>query len=180
MNKIKLSSLLVVSSFIFMSCGGGETSSSSSSTTNQTPETVTPPPPATEAPAAAADGVVELTLEGNDQMQFNLKELRVKEGQTVRLTLNHVGTMAKNAMGHNFVLLKEGVDLAGFGQKAATAMENDYIPASEEGNIIAHTKMLGGGESDTIEFEAPAKGTYEFLCSFPGHYALMRGVFIVE
>ena len=179
MNRIKLSSLLVVFSFIFMSCGGGDTSSSS--TTNETPETVTTTPPVTETPAAAdADGVVELTLEGNDQMQFNLKELRVKEGQTVRLTLNHVGTMAKNAMGHNFVLLKEGVDLADFGQKAATAMENDYIPASEEGNIIAHTKMLGGGESDTIEFEAPAKGTYEFLCSFPGHYALMRGVFIVE
>ena len=177
MNRIKLSSLLVASSFIFMSCGGGETGSS---TTTQAPETVTPAPPVAETPAASADGVVELVLEGNDQMQFNLKELRVKEGQTVRLTLNHVGTMAKNAMGHNFVLLKEGVDLADFGQKAATAMETDYIPTSEEGNIIVHTKMLGGGESDTIEFEAPAKGTYEFLCSFPGHYALMRGVFIVE
>lgn len=178
MNRIKLFSLLVASSFVFMSCGGGETSSS---TTTEAPETVTttPPPPVTETPAAA-DGVVELALEGNDQMQFNLKELRVKEGQTVRLTLSHVGTMAKNAMGHNFVLLKEGVDLADFGQKAATAMETDYIPSAEEGNIIAHTKMLGGGESDTIEFEAPAKGTYEFLCSFPGHYALMRGVFIVE
>lgn len=177
MNRIKLSSLLVVSSFILMSCGGGDSSSGTSETV-----TTTPPPPVTETPAAAApaDGVVELVLEGNDQMQFNLKELKVKEGQTVRLTLNHVGTMAKNAMGHNFVLLKEGVDLAGFGQKAATAMETDYIPSGEEGNIIAHTKMLGGGESDTIEFEAPAKGTYEFLCSFPGHYALMRGVFIVE
>ena len=179
MNKIKLSSLLVASSLVFMSCGGGETGSS---TTTQAPETVTPPPPVAENPAdtAPVDGVVELVLEGNDQMQFNLKELKVKEGQTVRLTLNHVGTMAKNAMGHNFVLLKQGVDLAAFGQKSATAMETDYIPTSEEGNIIAHTKMLGGGESDTIEFEAPAKGTYEFLCSFPGHYALMRGVFIVE
>lgn len=83
-------------------------------------------------------------------------------------------------MGHNWVLLKEGVDLAAFGQKSATAMDNDYIPASEEGSIIAHTKMLGGGESDTIEFTAPAKGSYEYLCSFPGHYALMRGVLIVE
>jgi azurin len=77
-------------------------------------------------------------------------------------------------------LLKEGVDLAAFGQKSATAMDNDYIPASEESSIIAHTKMLGGGESDTIEFTAPAKGSYEYLCSFPGHYALMRGVLIVE
>lgn len=193
MNKIKSSFLFVAASFFLLSCGGGETSSESSnnnqSATN-TPETTqpvqsqTPAAAATETPAESADpasnDVVELTISGTDQMQFDKKELRVKAGQKVRLTLTHSGTMAKNAMGHNWVLLKEGVDLAAFGQKSATAMDNDYIPASEEGSIIAHTKMLGGGESDTIEFTAPAKGTYEFLCSFPGHYALMRGTFIVE
>jgi azurin len=193
MNKIKSSFLFVAASFFLLSCGGGETTSESSnnnqSTTN-TPATTQPvqsettAPAVTEAPAentAAASGeVVELTISGTDQMQFDKKELRVKAGQKVRLTLTHAGTMAKNAMGHNWVLLKEGVDLAAFGQKSATAMDNDYIPASEEGSIIAHTKMLGGGESDTIEFTAPAKGSYEYLCSFPGHYALMRGVLIVE
>lgn len=193
MNKIKSSFLLVAASFFLLSCGGGETTSSDSSNnqgTTTTPPTTQPvqsettAPAATETPAesgaAASDDVVELTISGTDQMQFDKKELRVKAGQKVRLTLTHSGTMAKNAMGHNWVLLKEGVDLAAFGQKSATAMDNDYIPASEEGSIIAHTKMLGGGESDTIEFTAPAKGTYEYLCSFPGHYALMRGVLIVE
>lgn len=193
MNKIKSSFLLVAASFFLLSCGGGETTSSDSSNnqgTTTTPPTTQPvqsettAPAATETPAesgaAASNDVVELTISGTDQMQFDKKELRVKAGQKVRLTLTHTGTMAKNAMGHNWVLLKEGVDLAAFGQKSATAMDNDYIPASEEGSIIAHTKMLGGGESDTIEFTAPAKGTYEYLCSFPGHYALMRGVLIVE
>ena len=196
MNKIKSSFLFVAASFFLLSCGGGETTSSESGNNNQsttnTPATTQPvqsqntAPAATEAPAentasASASGeVVELTISGTDQMQFDKKELRVKAGQKVRLTLTHSGTMAKNAMGHNWVLLKEGVDLAAFGQKSATAMDNDYIPASEEGSIIAHTKMLGGGESDTIEFTAPAKGSYEYLCSFPGHYALMRGVLIVE
>ena len=193
MNKIKSSFLFVAASFFLLSCGGGETTSSDSSNnqgTTTTPPTTQPvqsettAPAATETPAesgaAASDDVVELTISGTDQMQFDKKELRVKAGQKVRLTLTHTGTMAKNAMGHNWVLLKEGVDLAAFGQKSATAMDNDYIPASEEGSIIAHTKMLGGGESDTIEFTAPAKGTYEYLCSFPGHYALMRGVLIVE
>ncbi len=193
MNKIKSSFLFVAASFFLLSCGGGETTSESAnndqSTTN-TPtatapaQTQTTAPAATESaaesPAAASGEVVQLTIAGTDQMQFDKKELRVKAGQKVQLTLTHTGTMAKNAMGHNWVLLKEGVDLAAFGQKSATAMDNDYIPASEEGSIIAHTKMLGGGESDTIEFTAPAKGTYEFLCSFPGHYALMRGTFIVE
>lgn len=193
MNKIKSSFLFVAASFFLLSCGGGETTTESSNnnqSTANTPTTTAPAqtettaPAATETPAenpAAASGeVVELTISGTDQMQFDKKELRVKAGQKVRLTLTHSGTMAKNAMGHNWVLLKEGVDLAAFGQKSATAMDNDYIPASEEGSIIAHTKMLGGGESDTIEFTAPAKGSYEYLCSFPGHYALMRGVLIVE
>src|SRR5690554_6673411 len=190
MNKIKSSFLFASAAFFLFSCGGGETTTDSAnnnqstSTTTTTPaQTETTAPAATESTTgnnAATGEVVELTISGNDQMQFDKKELRVRAGQTVRLTLTHSGTMAKNAMGHNWVLLDEGVDLAAFGQKSATAMDNDYIPASEEGNIIAHTKMLGGGESDTIEFTAPAKGTYEFLCSFPGHYALMKGPFIVE
>lgn len=177
MNRIKLFSLSVASSIILLSCGGGDTSSDGTTTA---PNTMTPGLSEAPATSSANDEVAELSLEGNDQMQFDKKEFRVKAGQTVRLTLTHTGTMAKNAMGHNFVLLEEGVDLAAFGQKSATAMDTDYIPASEEGSIIAHTKMLGGGESDTIEFTAPAAGSYEFLCSFPGHYALMRGVFIVE
>lgn len=174
MDKIKLSLLSLAASFFLLSCGGGGSSNENAAKENTAAEN------AVEESTVAEDETAELSLEGNDQMQFNKKELRVKAGQTVRLTLTHVGTMPKSAMGHNFVLLKQGTDLNEFGQKSATAADNDYIPESEEGNIIAHTKMLGGGESDTIEFEAPAKGTYEFLCSFPGHYAVMRGVFIVE
>ena len=56
----------------------------------------------------------------------------------------------------------------------------EEIPADMKDKFIAHTKMLGGGESDTIEFDAPAPGTYTFMCTFPGHYALMQGKFIVE
>ena len=41
-------------------------------------------------------------------------------------------------------------------------------------------KLIGGGEETTVTFDAPAKGTYDFICSFPGHYALMKGKFIVE
>ena len=82
-------------------------------------------------------------------------------------------------MGHNFVLLKQGVDLAAFGIKSASAKDTDYIPSDEEDNIIAHTRLIGGGETTSIEFDAPEPGEYEFLCSFPGHYAIMKGKFIV-
>ena len=126
------------------------------------------------------EDVVELTIEGNDQMQFNLDEMKVKAGSTVKLTLKHVGEMTKQQRGHNWVLLKQGTDIMEFGQKSASAADNDYIPESETDKVITNTKTLGGGEETTITFEAPAKGTYDFICSFPGHVALMQGKFIVE
>lgn len=154
-------SILLILSALLFACGGKKE------------ETSTPP-------AAAAQNVSEVVIEGNDQMQFNLKTIEVKEGSTVKLTLKHTGTMAANVMGHNVVILKEGVDLAAFAAKATVAKDNDYIPADEVASIVAYTKVIGGGETVTIEFKAPAKGTYKFLCSFPGHYAMMQGDFIVK
>lgn len=124
--------------------------------------------------------VAEITIESNDMMKFNTSILEVTEGQTVKLTLKHVGEMEKKAMGHNWVLLKKGVDKDTFAGAAIAAADNDYIPADRMDDIIAHTKMLGGGESDTIEFEAPAVGDYQFLCTFPGHVALMNGSLVVK
>lgn len=122
----------------------------------------------------------KVEISSNDQMQFDKKELKVPVGEPVVLTLKHTGKMAKNVMGHNFVLLNQGVDFNGFAEKASVASDTEYIPTSEEGSIIAHTKVIGGGESDTIEFTVSEAGTYEFLCTFPGHYAIMRGVLIAE
>lgn len=132
-----------------------------------------------ESDADAKGEVVELTIEGNDQMRFNKDELKVKAGQTVRLTLKHVGEMDRNVMGHNWVLLEQGTSINEFGQKASQAKANDYIPEDTDA-VIIHTELIGGGESTTIEFQAPEAGTYDFICSFPGHYSLMKGKFIVE
>lgn len=128
---------------------------------------------------ASSGDVVEITITGNDQMQFNKEELRVKAGTTIRLTLEHVGELPEQAMGHNFVLLDQGTDVDDFAQRSNQARENDYIPENAD-EVIAHTEMIGGGETTTIEFEAPEPGTYTFICSFPGHYIQMQGQFIVE
>lgn len=121
----------------------------------------------------------EVLITGNDLMKYNLKEIRVKAGEPVTLTLKHIGKLDIKVMGHNWVLLKEGSDLVAFAGEAATSVDNDYIPEGTD-QVIAHTKMLGGGESDTITFDAPAPGTYQFLCTFPGHFGQMQGTFIVE
>ncbi|MFD1162400.1 azurin [Hwangdonia seohaensis] len=121
----------------------------------------------------------QVVLTSNDQMKFNKTEIRVKAGKKVKLTLKHIGKLDKKIMGHNFVLLKQGVSVSAFGNHAATFAENEYIPEDTK-DIIVHTKLIGAGETTVIEFDAPAVGEYDFLCSFPGHYAIMKGKFIVE
>jgi azurin len=138
-------------------------------------------PAAKKVEGVSDDGkVVTVALTGSDQMKYNLSEIKVAAGRTVKLTLTHSGKMPATAMGHNFVLLKAGTDVTAFATKATNAKDAGFIPDSEKGSIIAHTKLIGGGESDTIEFAAPAAGTYDYICTFPGHFALMKGKLIVE
>ena len=127
----------------------------------------------------ADENVTEVVLLATDMMQFDKNEIRVPAGKKVRLTLRHTGKQAIEVMGHNFVLLTQGTEIPAFGAKASAARDNDYIPEGTDA-VIVHTKMLGGGQSDTIEFDAPEPGTYDFICSFPGHYSIMKGKFIVE
>lgn len=125
------------------------------------------------------ENVANVVITGDDLMRFNKTEIRVKAGQKVKLTLRHIGKMDINVMGHNVVILKKDVDPIEFAAKAATEKDNDYIPQGTQ-DIIVHTKLIGGGQVTTIEFDAPEVGTYDFLCSFPAHFALMKGKFIVE
>lgn len=130
-------------------------------------------------PSTDQEDVVELYLTGNDKMKYNKEELKVKAGSTVKLVFEHVGKMSVQTMGHNFVLLKKGVDKMAFGQEASSYASDGYIPPNTD-KVIDHTEMIGGGKKTTITFEAPPKGTYDYICSFPGHVALMNGKFIVE
>ncbi|WP_316818187.1 azurin [Pedobacter nyackensis] len=170
--KKSLSITVMIAAFAFTlsSCGGGNVNK------NQT----TSPPVEELAPPAEETISNVLTLSAHDQMKFDKTELKALAGKPITLTFAHIGTMDKNVMGHNFVLLKKGTDIEDFVKKALTAKDNDYIPKSESDKIIAHTALLAGGATDTIEFTVPEKGTYDFICTFPGHSATMRGKLIVE
>ena len=121
----------------------------------------------------------DVVVNSDDAMKFDVSEIKVKAGEEIKLTLNHTGKLAKDVMGHNFVVLAQGTDVQAFANAAIQAKANDYIPEGN-GSVLAHTKVIGGGESDTITFTLKEKGTYEFICSFPGHSFMMKGVIIVE
>ena len=121
---------------------------------------------------------INLVINSNDIMQFDKSTLTARPGQKVNLTLNHTGRGNKMMMGHNFVLLKSGVNVDEFAGRAVDAKDNEYIPDGDD--MIAYTKLIGGGESVTISFDAPSIGIYTFICTFPAHYQLMQGQLIVK
>ena len=150
-------------------CGGSQPADSSAETT----DVVTEAPVVTEA--------MTIELEGHDNMTFTGgNEFTAKVGQEITLTLKNVGQLPKEAMGHNVVVLTPGTDVADFGGEAFKAKDDDYVPATFASSIVAHTKLLGPGEEDTITFKIDTAGVYEFVCSFPGHWGTMRGTITVE
>ena len=127
------------------------------------------------APLAQAETVLELS--GNDTMQFDKKAFDVAVGEEIKLVFTNKGKLPKAAMGHNVVILKLGTNVMAFGGGAISAAATDYVPQDGPmaAQVIANTKVLGPGESETITFKLDAAGEYNFICSFPGHYALMKG-----
>lgn len=125
----------------------------------------------------------ELTITGNDQMQYDKSELSVPATcDEVTLTLEHAGKLPVDTMGHNWVLTTS----ADFQSVAQAAMgvgkDKQYIPPNDD-RIIAHTDLVGGGESTSVTFDISgldAGGDYTFFCSFPGHFAVMNGKFIIR
>jgi azurin len=124
----------------------------------------------------------EIEITGNDTMKFSMTEIRAKAGESLTVTLVNIGSMPKFSMGHNWVLLKKDTDFAAFVEEAAQAPTTDYIPQGRKNDILAHTKLLGPKQTDSVTFQAPKEaGRYVFLCSFPGHFQVgMKGELIVE
>ena len=134
------------------------------------------------APLAAQAAECSVDLEGNDAMKFNKTSIEVpKACKDFTINLKHTGKMAKNVMGHNVVVAKaadmNGIDADGI--KAGLAA--DYVKAGDT-RVIAHSKVVGGGESTKVTFAVSklGAGPYSFFCSFPGHSTLMKGTITLK
>lgn len=124
----------------------------------------------------------QIEITGNDQMKFDTTIIEAKPGQKVVLTFKNVGTMPKESMGHNWVLLAKNTDPAKFIEAGFVHASNDYIDPAMQSKALAKTKTLGPGETETITFTAPSiAGPYDYVCTFPGHFAAgMKGQLIVQ
>lgn len=133
------------------------------------------------ADAAMAAKTCTLNVEGNDSMQFNVKEMRVEADCTeIEVVLKHTGKMDARTMGHNWVLTRTA-DFQNLTNTAVAAgFEAGYVPKNDK-RVLAATGLIGGGKSTSVKFPVSRLtrgGDYTFFCSFPGHYALMKGKLI--
>lgn len=128
------------------------------------------------------DDVRELTIKGTDNMKFDVTLIEAEPGETLRITLEVVSNLPKTAMGHNIAIIDKDTDVQEFVMQSMSAADNEYIAPAFEDEVIANTKMIGGGETSVIEFTVPEEaGDYEYVCTFPGHYfGGMKGILRVK
>lgn len=133
------------------------------------------------AGAVAHADPCKVAIESNDLMRFSLHEITVPaECIDVEVTLKHSGVMPAKVMGHDWVLAKDSDMSAIVNAGLAAGAARGYLAANDK-RVIAATKIVGGGESDTIKFSTNAlvQGIhYVFFCTAPGHSAVMRGKFL--
>lgn len=114
-----------------------------------------------------------------ERLLFDVTRIEVSPGQPVKLTL-----INPDATQHNLVIVQPGaleeVGLAGNEMaKDPGGFARGFIPDSPK--ILHHTKLLEPGTGEVLRFRAPEQpGIYPYLCTFPGHWVVMKGELIVK
>ena len=121
-------------------------------------------------------------ISADDTMKYSVAAFDVRPGQKVSITLTNKGTTLKTAGGHDLVVLQKNTNVNKFLEAASLEASHDYVSPTSKKDVLASTKLLGPGESDSIIFTAPyVPADYDFVCSFPGHAAQgMKGVMTVR
>lgn len=134
-------------------------------------------------PNLASANTCEVAVSSSDSWAYDTKTISVPadcEEFTVNFT--HTGKLSKEGLGHNWVLAKTA-DVNAIAQAGGTqGLESNFLPQDDD-RIIAHTPIIGGGESTSTTFKTgalDAKENYTFFCSFPGHTFMMRGSLKLE
>ena len=161
---------LILSVTILISCGSSENKSSDVKTNDvNTIETVEKEKNWEEFTVGAVGNTMS-------EMKFDKKNITVQAGSWVRINLVNEGV--DPAMLHNIVFVKYGTRKEVAKQSIEAGPDLQFVPKSTD--VIAYSDLADPGETVVLEFEAPEKGNYEFICTYPGHSEIMRGYFFVK
>ena len=181
MKKSFLTLIALTMIILLDSCGGGTEQKEAERTDTAS---YAPEQPAVAYDPAKVDPnapVMEINLEalGNsmDVMSFSMSEIRVKSGTTVKLHL--INRASDAAMKHNFFIVKDGTAESVAMASNTAGADKNFIP-DDKTNVLYTSRVLEPGESEDLIFAAPPSGTYQFVCTYPGHWQKMHGRFVVD
>ena len=110
-------------------------------------------------------------------MTFDKKELSVPAGAEVHLTFKNNAT--SSVLGHNWVLVSPGTEASVAAAGLKLGETAGYLDVRDH-DVLANTSLAKPGETTDVTFTAPDQpGKYPYICSFPGHYMMMKGVLTV-
>ena len=107
-------------------------------------------------------------------MQYDVKEVKAKPGEILEITLENTDTMQ-----HNLLLVMPGkmsevgvaADKMG---ETAEGKARQFVPDSPA--VIAVMGLVDPGKTGRLFVEVPQKpGTYQYVCTYPGHWRMMNG-----
>ena len=107
-----------------------------------------------------------------DKMLYDIKKFEVESGKSVILTFKN-----KDFPPHNLLIVKPGK--ADEVANLAIALGNDGFGKQwrpDTPMILWGSTMIDYDEETVISFTAPSPGDYPYVCTFPGHAMMMRGV----
>jgi azurin len=154
LKSMAIASMVTGSAAVLAACGGGG---------------------ATPAPAAAPV-TLEIGSKG-DELTYDKSELSAPAGAKITLKLKNNAASGGNK--HNWILVKGGQADAVATDGIAAGEAAGYLKAGDN-RVIAHTKLSQPGETVEVVFDAPPPGTYDFICTFPGHNVTMKGKLIIK
>jgi azurin len=114
-----------------------------------------------------------------EQMRYDVPRLVIEAGKPFELVLEN-----DDFMPHNLVIVKPGAReavgaAADLMQPGALDREGRaYVPALP--GVVGATRLVESGNRATLKLTAPTQaGDYEYICTFPGHWPVMWGRFVV-
>lgn len=116
---------------------------------------------------------VAITLGTKPGLQYDRNDMMVKAGSRIKWTF-----VNRDDMLHNLVVVKPGQATEVGNAALELGLKGErmgYVPDSDQ--VLYHSGLVQPGTSETIYLYAPEEpGTYEYVCTFPGHHLVMRGV----
>ncbi len=167
---------LALTSALIIACNNNENKQQPPAPPASTVAVTPPPPPSASAAPEAAPIEVEIASVA-DTMAFDKTTLTFPANARVHLVFKN--NAKSDVLAHNWVLVNEKTEAKVAAAGLAAGVAAGYLPASDD-DVLASTPLAQPGKTSEVTFRAPKKpGTYPYICTFPGHYLMMKGVLTV-